>query len=115
LNPEDMAVMSKLAYNDFNYYDSAIEYLKTAFDMLRSVREDKIFFRSKQLKDQLLKMKKTYPSYHNELLEKHKRSIGNGWKLYPYKVDEDTLKPIMSESMKRDLKEFTLSLIKGSG
>ena len=92
LIPEDMAVLSKLAYNDFNYYDSAIEYLKTAVDMLRGVREDKNVFHSKQLKDRLLEMRKTYPSYHNELLEKLKRPIGNDWKLYPYKVDQGAKK-----------------------
>ena len=90
LTPEDIASLSKLAFNEFNYYDSAIEYLKSALDMLRNTIGKKHNVNSKKLEEQLSSMRNTYPTYHNELLEKHKNPIGPDWKLYPYKVDEGT-------------------------
>ena len=90
LTPVDIASLSKLAFNEFNYYDSAIEYLKSALAMLRNNKGTKNNAHLKKLDELLLSMWNKYPTYHNELLEKHKNPVGLDWKLFPYKVDEGT-------------------------
>ena len=66
LKLEDIAAMSKIAFNQFNYYDSAIEYLKAAINIFYNEigkRNDYVY----RTIDELLSfMKKNYPSFHNE-------------------------------------------------
>ena len=88
LKLEDIAAMSKIAFNQFNYYDSAIEYLKAAINIFYNEigkRNDYVY----RTIDELLSfMKKNYPSFHNEMLSKMDISVGIDWKLYPVMVDE---------------------------
>ena len=88
LKLEDLAVMSKIAFNQFNYYDSAIEYLKAATLMFYNDSEKGSAIFSTTMEELLLLMKKNYPSYHNEMLSKMDISVGIDWKLYPVMVDE---------------------------
>ena len=89
LQPDDLAAMSSIAFDYYNWYDNSLKYLKeslTSYHLLSSKK------RSVMLKDDLemylLKMKKQYSSYHNKLHSKKKNIIGIDWKLYPYQVDK---------------------------
>ena len=85
---EDLAAMSKIAFNQFNYYDSAIEYLKAATSMFYNEIGKRSSSISTIIEEILLSMKKNYPSYHNEMLSKMDISVGIDWKMYPVMVNE---------------------------
>lgn len=88
LKLEDIAAMSKIAFNQFNYYDSAIEYLKDAIKIFYNEVGKRSDYVYRTLDEILLFMKKNYPSYHNEMLSKMDISVGIDWKLYPVMVNE---------------------------
>ena len=88
LKIEDLATMSKIAFNQFNYYDSAIEYLKAATLMFYNEIGSMSASVSRTIEELLILMKRNYPSYHNEMLSKMDNSVGINWKLYPVMVDE---------------------------
>ena len=82
----DLVVMSNLAFNYYNWYDTGMRYLKEAIDMLNSVKRLNKQ-PSSQLERTLSKMKTVYPLYHNDMLDKKDNFIGPDWKMYPHKVD----------------------------
>lgn len=88
LKLEDIAAMSKIAFNQFNYYDSAIEYLKAAINIFYNEIGKRSDYVYRTLDELLSFMKKNYPSFHNEMLSKMDISVGIDWKLYPVMVDE---------------------------
>ena len=85
LQPDDLAAMSSLAFNHYNWYDNSLIYLKESLSAYSSLsptqpRDDLDIY--------LLAMKNYYSSYHNELYTKKKNIVGSDWKLYPYLVDK---------------------------
>ena len=87
LNPEDLATMSTIALNDFNWIDNAITYLKAAIYKYHFISTENDSNYSKRFEELLLTMKKHYSVYHNEMLAKKDNPIGPEWKLHPYMID----------------------------
>ena len=90
LKPDDLAAMSVLAFEFYKWYDNSLKYLKEAlksFYLSSYVKKNKDNVMD-GLEIYLLSMKIHYSSYHNQLHSKKKNILGNGWKLYPYIVDE---------------------------
>ena len=90
LRPDDLAAMSVLAFDFYKWYDNSLKYLKEALRSfyLSSYAEKNNGGAKDGLEEYLLAMKIHYSSYHNHLHSKKKNILGNGWKLYPYMVDE---------------------------
>ena len=90
LKADDLAAMSVLAFEFYKWYDNSLNYLKEALKSLylssyAKKNKDEV---TDSLEKYLLTMKIHYSSYHNQLHSKKKNILGNGWKLYPYIVDE---------------------------
>ena len=90
LKPDDLAAMSVLAFEFYKWYDNSLKYLREAlksFYLSSYVKKNRDNIMD-GLEKYLLSMKIHYSSYHNQLHSKKKNILGNGWKLYPYIVDE---------------------------
>ena len=85
LKPDDLAVMSTLAFDFYKWYDNSLRYLKDALQSFYSIPyEKKITGRViGGLEKYLLEMKLHYSAYHNQLWRRKNNILGNGWKLYP--------------------------------
>ena len=89
LHPVDLAAMSSIAFNYYNWYDNSLTYLKESLDSYYSSSSKLCsVLQTDALQIHLLMMKKYYSSYHNKMHSKMKNILGNGWKLYPYLVDK---------------------------
>ena len=88
LQPDDLASMSTIAFNDFNWYDSGLYYLKAAIDMFYSLSNEKRKELPEGLEKSMLMMKKQYPLYHNDMFYKKPNIIGPDWKMYPHIVNK---------------------------
>ena len=90
LQVQDLVSMSGIAFNDLHWYDASIRYLKEAINMFVSTSRNPYrssFFNS-FLYESLISLKKWYPSYHNEMLDKMDNPIGLDYKLFPLMVNE---------------------------
>ena len=88
LQPDDLAAMSTLAFDDYKWYDNSLTYLRAALESYYSLSyEQRREMPTEDFEKTLLWMKKHYTSYHNQLLQKKNNSLGESWKLYPYPVD----------------------------
>ena len=88
LNPQDLALMSKIAFSDFNWYDSSVEYLRIALNMYLEAKKRGQVRYGKKVEKHLFSMKARYPAYHNEVFGIMDNPIGPDWKLYPCLVDQ---------------------------
>ena len=70
LRPDDLANMSSVALNVFQWYDNSLIYLKAALDVFYNISksEQKPILPKKNLEKTLITMKNTYPIAHNEML-----------------------------------------------
>ena len=82
LQPDDLASMSTLAFDHLHWYDNALKYLKASIDMFYSFSKEKRDELPRNLETSLLMMKKQYPVFHNDMLNKKTNIIGPDWKLY---------------------------------
>ena len=88
LQPDDLAAMSTLAFDDYKWYDNSLTYLREALESYYSLSyEQRREMPTEDFEKTLLWMKKHYSSYHNQLLQKKDNILGESWKLYPYPVD----------------------------
>ena len=87
LQPDDLANMSTIAFNDYNWYDNALYYLKAAIDVFYSLSKEKRKELPEGLEKSMLMMKKKYPLYHNDMFFKKSNIIGPDWKMYPHIVN----------------------------
>ena len=88
LQPDDLAAMSTLAFDDYKWYDNSLTYLRAALESYYSLSyEQRREMPTEDFEKTLLWMKKHYTSYHNQLLQKKDNILGESWKLYPYPVD----------------------------
>ena len=80
--------MSNVAFNYYKWYDTAIKYLKEAFNMYYSQLVNSSNAKKYQeIENRLLNMKTEYPLYHNDMWDKKTNFIGPDWKMFPHKVD----------------------------
>ena len=92
LQPDDLAAMSTLAFDDYKWYDNSLTYLRAALESYYSLSyEQRREMPTEDFEKTLLWMKKHYTSYHNQLLQKKDNILGESWKLYPYPVDTGLL------------------------
>ena len=87
----DLAMLSKIAFNEFNWFDSAIEWLKVAIKMYYKIRGSVTANYGIIVEDLLFSMRSKYSLYHNEMASKVDNPVGPDWKIYPYLVDEGKL------------------------
>ena len=88
LKVEDLLVMSNVAFNYYKWYDTAIKYLKEAFNMYYSqLMNSSNAKKYLEIENRLLNMKNEYPLYHNDMWDKKITFIGPDWKMFPHKVD----------------------------
>ena len=87
LQPDDLASMSSMAFNYFHWYDTSLKYLKAATDMFYSLSQEKRNEFPKILEKSISAMRKHYPVYHNDILNKKTNPVGPDWKVYPYIVN----------------------------
>ena len=88
LQPDDLAAMSTLAFDDYKWYDNSLTYLRAALESYYSLSyEQRREMPTEDFEKTLLWMKKHYTSYHNQLLQKKDNILGESWTLYPYPVD----------------------------
>ena len=87
----DLAMLSKIAFNEFNWFDSAIEWLKMAIKMYYKIRGSVTANYGIIVEDLLFSMRSKYSLYHNEMASKVDNPVGPDWKVYPYLVDEGKL------------------------
>ena len=89
LQPDDLASMSTMAINTFSWYDNGITYLKEALKVFNQLSIKK---RSELLPNgfetEMMSMKKSYSTAHNEMLRKKQKFIGADWKLFPSPVNK---------------------------
>ena len=89
LQPDDLASMSTMAINTFSWYDNGITYLKEALKVFNQLSIKK---RSELLPNgfetEMISMKKSYSTAHNEMLRKKQKFIGADWKLFPSPVNK---------------------------
>ena len=89
LQPDDLAAMSTIAFDEYKWYDNSLTYLKQALESYYSLSYDqRKEMPTENFEKSLLWMKKHYTSYHNQLLQKKANILGESWKLYPYPVDK---------------------------
>ena len=92
LQVEDLISMSGVAFNEFQWYDASIRYLKQAtdnfFSTSRNAYQSSLF--KEFLQECLALMTKWYPSYHNDMITKTNTSVGPDWKAFPLIVNEGT-------------------------
>ena len=91
LNHLDLAMLSKIAFNELNWFDSAIKLLKVAIDMFYNIRDSVTANYGNIVDDLLSSMRSKYSLYHNEMALKVDNPVGPDWKVYPYPVDEGKL------------------------
>ena len=86
LQMDDLILISFIAMNYLNVYDSSLKFLKEAMVQLdsKSQREDVRY--SPRISNIMMKMKDEYPYVHNDIFHKKLNSIGPGWKLFPFTV-----------------------------
>ena len=87
LQPQDMAAMSSIAFNTFKWHDTGLKCLKGAIDMFYSLAKTDQIKLPRNLEDTLLKMKKYYPTFHNNVFRTRYNIIGPDWKVFPYAVN----------------------------
>ena len=87
LKVDDLASMSTIAFDHYKWYDTSIKYLKEAFNLFYSLTFEEQRMLHYNLEESLIKMKKQYPKYHNDLVAKKTNQIGPEWKIFPNMVD----------------------------
>ena len=91
LKVDDLVLMSCVAINQMNWYDTALKYLKVALKQLSTPLEKMSFSLHHRLEETIDKMTQYYPSIHNDLFAKKMNSIGPGWKLFPFIVGKGNI------------------------
>ena len=91
LNHLDLAMLSNIALNEFNWFDSAIKWLKVAIEMYNNIRDSAAANYGIMVDDLLSSMRSKYSLHHNEMAFKVDNPVGPDWKVYPYLVDEGKL------------------------
>ena len=91
LKVDDLVLMSCVAINQMNWYDTALKYLKVAVKQLSTPLEKMSFSLHHRLEETIDKMTRCYPSIHNDLVAKKMNSIGPGWKLFPFNVGQGNI------------------------
>lgn len=87
LKVDDLASMSTIAFDHYKWYDTSLKYLKEAFNLFYSLTFEEQRMLPHNLEESLIKMKKQYPKYHNDLVVKKTNQIGPEWKIFPNMVD----------------------------
>ena len=87
----DLAMISKIAFNEFNWFDSAVKWLKVAIEMYNNIRDSAAANYGIMVDDLLSSMRSKYSLHHNEMAFKVDNPVGPDWKVYPYLVDEGKL------------------------
>ena len=93
LRAEDLISMSGVSFNDLQWYDASIRYLKEAIDVFISTT--RVPYRSilteNLIHECLYLMKALYPVHHNEMLNKRDNPIGMDYKLFPLMINEGSV------------------------
>ena len=88
LQIDDLAFMSYISMYHLMWYDTGLKYLKVAIDQLQSRTSERKFDCYKRVNEILLEMKRSYPSVHNDILNKMRYPIGPSWKCFPFMVNQ---------------------------
>ena len=83
----NLAPMATIAFDHYKWYDTSLKYLKEAFNLFYSLTFEEQRMLPHNLEESLIKMKKQYPKYHNDLVVKKTNQIGPEWKIFPNMVD----------------------------
>jgi len=97
----DLAMLSKIAFNELNWFDSAIKLLRAAIDMFYNIRDSVTANYGIVVDDLLSSIRSKYSLYHNEMASKVDNPVGPDWKVYPYPVDEGTLQPVTNDTLEQ--------------
>ena len=88
LQPDDLASMSTMAFTLFKWYDNALTFLKQSISLFNNLSKEERSELPSNFGNTLLKTKKQYAVYHNDMLYKKQSYVGPEWKLFPYMVDK---------------------------